>query len=58
MTRKELDALKAHLRKQKEKAADMEILAEKLFGILDRFLYVLPVLPDEVKEIIAKYKRE
>lgn len=52
MTRKEFDALKAKLMEQKEKSADMEILAAKLFGLLH---HISALLPNEVKEVLKKY---
>lgn len=52
MTRAELNELKAKLADQKDKSADMEVVASKLFGLLGS---IHAVLPNEVKELLKKY---
>lgn len=53
MKRKELDALTAHIREKQTKAADLDILVEKILALPPGQLK--KILTDEVLAILAKY---
>jgi hypothetical protein len=53
MKRKELDALKAHIREEQTKATDLDILVEKILALPPGQLK--KILTDEVLAILAKY---